>query len=412
MNFIEEFIARGYFHQSTDLDAIKKLLNSNTVSAYIGFDATADSLHVGSLMQIMILRMLQKYNHRPIIIIGGATTKIGDPSGKDEARQVLSDETIEKNKNGIKQVIAKFVKFGSTDSDGVMLDNNEWLSKLNYINLLRDYGRHFSVNRMLSFDNVKLRLEREQNLSFLEFNYMILQAIDFVELHKNYNCKIQIGGSDQWGNIVNGIELNRRMGGGSDLYGLTTPLITTSSGVKMGKTQNGAVWLSEDKLSSYDYYQFWRNTEDNDVIKFLKMFTDLPLEEISEYENLTGKEINIAKKRLAFEATKLCHGEERAKLAEQTAMQVFEQGLISNDLPRYEVNRDYIARGTPIYKLFVDAGLVSSGGEAKRLIIAHGAKINDNIVADPMQNISEHHIIDNIIKLSAGKKKHVIVSII
>ena len=326
MDFLEEFEARGFFHQCTDKDVLKKLINSKSIPAYIGFDCTAKSLHVGSLMQIMIFRLMQRHNLKPIVIVGGATTKIGDPSFKDEARKMLDDSAIQENMNGIKSVLAKFIKFGDGAGDALMLNNDEWLANLNYLEFLRDIGPHFSINRMLSFDSVKLRLEREQNLSFLEFNYMLLQAYDFVELYKRYSCRLQIGGSDQWGNIVNGIELNRRLGSKDDIFGLTTPLITTSSGAKMGKTMSGAVWLSEEMLSSYDYYQFWRNTEDLDVIKFMKLFTELPLAEIEKYTTLKGSEINQAKKVLAFEATKLCHGEEKAKLAEETARKIFEEG--------------------------------------------------------------------------------------
>jgi len=411
MDFLEEFEARGFYYQCSDKEALHKLTKSQSISGYIGFDLTAKSLHVGSLMQIMIFRLMQKHGHKPIIIVGGGTTKIGDPSFKDESRKMLSDEVISENMAGIKEVFAKFIKFGSRKNDAILINNDDWLSNLNYLEFLRDIGAHFSVNRMLSFDSVKLRLEREQNLSFLEFNYMILQAYDFVELNKRYGCRLQIGGSDQWGNIINGVELNRRLGQKEEVYGLTTPLITTSSGAKMGKTMSGAVWLSEEMLSVYDYYQFWRNTEDLDVIRFMKLFTEIPLAKIAEYENLTGSQINEAKKILAFEATKLCHGEEKSRLAEETARKMFEEGELGSLLPEFLISKSEVTAGMPAYMLFSKSGICESGGEAKRLIQGGGARINDIQVKDAMLVVGEADIKDNVIKLSSGKKKHLVVRV-
>lgn len=412
MDFIEEFIARGFYHQATDLEGLKKLTSDNKVSAYIGFDPTASSLHVGNLMQVMIFRLLQKHGHRPIVIVGGGTVKVGDPSGKDEMRKLLDDNSINENLNGIKASLAKFIKFGEHENEAIILNNDQWLQKLNYIEFLRDFGKHFSINRMLKFDSVKLRLEREQNLSFLEFNYMLLQAYDFVELHKNYNCRIQLGGSDQWGNIVSGVELNRRLGL-KEIFGLTTPLITTASGAKMGKSANGAVWLSEALLSPYDYYQFWRNTDDRDVIKFIKLFTEIPLEKIEEYSKYEGNKINEVKKILAFEATKLCHGEEQALLAADTAIKMFEENSLSNNLPTIELSKEELLKGISAYILFHKSSLTESGGEAKRLIIGNGAKVNDQVINDENMKITlDHCNLEGIIKLSAGKKRHALIKAI
>lgn len=412
MDFIQEFIARGFYHQATDLEALKELTSKQKITAYIGFDPTASSLHVGNLMQIMMLRLLQKHGHRPIVIVGGGTVKVGDPSGKDEMRKILSDQTIEDNMKGIQANIAKFIRFGNEKNDALMLNNDTWLKDLNYLEFLRDYGRHFSMNRMLKFDSVKLRLEREQNLSFLEFNYMLLQAYDFVELHRKFDCRLQIGGSDQWGNIVNGTELNRRLEL-KDIFGLTTPLITTASGAKMGKTANGAVWLSEELLSPYDYYQFWRNSDDRDVIKFLKLFTDLSLEEIDKYSKYEGAKINEVKKILAFEATKLCHGEDAANVAAETAIKMFEQNSISEDLPTLELKQDELEKSLPAYLAFFKAGLAESGGEARRLIRGNGAKVNDLVISDENTpiNLSLCNA-DGIIKLSAGKKRHALIKLV
>ncbi|MDH5747790.1 MAG: tyrosine--tRNA ligase, partial [Rhodospirillales bacterium] len=347
-DFIKIATERGFFHQCTDLEALDDLASKEIVSAYIGFDCTAPSLHAGSLVSIMLLRALQQSGHKPIVLMGGGTTKVGDPSGKDESRQLLSEEQIAANMNGIKQVFSKFLTFGDGPTDAIMVNNADWLDELQYIPFLRDYGRHFSINRMLGFESVKLRLEREHPLTFLEFNYMILQAYDFLELSRRQNCLLQMGGSDQWGNIVNGVELGRRIDNRS-LYGLTTPLLTTSSGAKMGKTAAGAVWLNEDMLSAYDYWQYWRNTEDDDVGRFMKLFTDLPLDEIERQEKLEGNEINEAKKTLATEATKLCHGAEAAKGAAETARKTFEEGTLGEDLPSVNVPRAELDQGIPAF---------------------------------------------------------------
>ena len=410
MDFIEEFIARGFFHQATDIDALKKLTSTNKITAYIGFDPTAKSLHVGNLMQIMMLRLLQKHGHRPIVLVGGGTVKVGDPSGKDETRKILTDEGMNDNIEAIQSSLSKFIKFGS--SDAIMLNNDDWLKKINYIEFLRDYGRHFSINRMLKFDSVKLRLEREQNLSFLEFNYMLLQAYDFVELNRKYDCRLQMGGSDQWGNIINGVELSRRLEG-EELFGLTTPLLTTANGVKMGKSVNGAVWLSEELLSPYDYYQFWRNTDDRDVIKFLKIFTEIPLDEIEIHAKCEGSEINVVKKLLAFEATKLCHGEELAKQAEDTALKMFESNVLAEDIPTIEIDKEELSKGVPAYVIFHKSNLAQSGGEARRLIRGNGAKINDILIKDENMLVNHFHCNDDgVIKLAAGKKRHALVKVI
>ena len=408
--FLQEFKQRGFFKQATDDSGLDKLLSNAGQKAYIGFDCTADSLHVGSLLQIMILRMLQRHGHTPIILLGGGTTKIGDPSGKDATRPVLTPELIERNKQGIRSVIEKFI-----DPDKcIIVDNNDWLEKLNYIEFLRDVGRHFSVNRMLSFDSVKLRLDRDQSLTFIEFNYMILQAYDFVELYNKHDCRIQIGGSDQWGNIVNGVELNRRLNEGKakELYGLTTPLIATASGAKMGKTASGAVWLDEERKSPYDYYQFWRNTEDADVKRFLLYFTDLPLDKIEELGQLQGADINEAKKVLAFEATKLCHGEEAAKTAANTAQKLFEQGVAGGDLPTFEVPKSRL-NDMQIAEAFTLSGLAATNGEVKRLVKGGGAKINDAKVNAHNETINDK-MCDNdfTIKISSGKKKHAIIKFV
>jgi tyrosyl-tRNA synthetase len=412
MNFIEEFIVRGFYHQATDLESLKRLTKDSKITAYIGFDPTAKSLHVGNLMQIMTLRLLQKHGHRPLVIVGGGTAKVGDPSGKDEMRKILTDSDLADNIAGIKNSLSKFIKFGDNPNEALLLNNDVWLREINYIDYLRDYGKHFSVNRMLKFDSVKLRLEREQNLSFLEFNYMLLQAYDFAELNKRYKCRLQLGGSDQWGNIINGVELNRRLGG-EEVYGLTTPLITTANGAKMGKTAGGAMWLSEELLSPYDYYQFWRNTDDRDVIKFLKIFSDLSLEKIEEYAKYEGNKINEVKKILAFEATKLCHGEDLATQAAETAVKMFEEKSLSVDLPTIEITRLELDEGTSAYLIFQRSGLTSSGGEARRLIRGKGAKINDQVVLD--ENIAINSSFcneDKMIKLSAGKKKHALIKLV
>ncbi len=404
--FMKTFQERGYMHQCTDLEALDAAFAEKPVTAYIGFDCTARSLHVGSLMQIMILRHMQKSGHKPIVLMGGGTTKVGDPSGKDESRPVITDEIIQDNMDGIRQVFEKFITFGDGPTDAVMVNNDDWLSSLEYIPFLREYGRHFSINRMLTFDSVKLRLEREQSLSFLEFNYMILQAYDFVELKKRHDCMLQIGGSDQWGNIVNGTELGRRTNG-FNLYGLTTPLLTTSSGAKMGKTAAGAIWLNEDMLSAYDYWQFWRNTEDADVGKFLRLFTELPLDEIARLEALEGAELNDAKKILAGECTRLAHGEEAALRAAETARKTFEAGETAENLPTTEIAKSELDEGVPVFALFNRVGLCASSSEARKLIKGGGARLNDEKIADEKQILTSADVSDaGRIKLSAGKKRH------
>ncbi|MFO7483026.1 tyrosine--tRNA ligase [Oceanibaculum nanhaiense] len=408
-DFLRTIVERGYMHQCTDLDALDgEMAKGTPVPAYIGFDATADSLHVGSLVQIMMLRQLQKTGHKPVVLMGGGTSRIGDPSFRDEARKLLSDADIQRNLDGIKRVFGKYLTFGDGPTDAVMVNNADWLDKLEYISFLRDYGRHFSINRMLSFESVKIRLEREQSLSFLEFNYMILQAYDFVELWRRGGVQLQMGGSDQWGNIVNGIELGRRVEDAA-LYGLTSPLITTASGAKMGKTANGAVWLNDDRLSPYDFWQFWRNTEDADVGRFLRLFTELPLDEIARLEALDGAEINEAKKMLAFEATRLCHGEEAANEAAETARRTFEEGATAEGLPTVEIPQAQLAGGLPAYEALRLAGLAASNGEARRLIKGGGARLNDAVIADENQALSHADLADGVIKLSAGKKRHALL---
>ena len=408
-DFLRDFIARGYFHQCTDLEALDALARKGRISGYIGFDATADSLHVGNLVQIMLLRRLQQHGHRPIVLMGGGTTKIGDPSGKDESRKLLSAADIDSNIAGIRQVFTQFLGFGEGPSDAVMVNNADWLDGLAYIPFLRDYGRHFSVNRMLGFDSVKLRLEREQPLTFLEFNYMVLQAYDFLELGRRRDCVLQMGGSDQWGNIVNGVELARRVDNRT-LFGLTTPLITTAGGAKMGKTAAGAVWLNADRLSPYDYWQFWRDTADADVGRFLRMFTDLPLEEIARLEKLAGAEINAAKITLATEATKMAHGEAAAEAAAETARRTFGEGSAGDDLPSIEVASADLARGIQAIDLLHRAGLAASKSEARRLIKGGGARVNGEAIADDAAVLTAADVTrEGYIKLSAGKKKHALV---
>jgi tyrosyl-tRNA synthetase len=407
--FMKVMQERGFLHQCTDAEALDKRLSEGVVTCYTGYDATAKSLHVGSLLSIMVMRWFQKLGHRPIVLMGGGTTKVGDPSGKDESRKLLTEADIAANIAGIKQVFTKFIDFGAGKTGAAMVNNAEWLDKLNYIDFLRDYGRHFTINRMLTFDSVKMRLEREQPLTFLEFNYMILQAYDFLELNRKYGCQLQFGGSDQWGNIVNGVELTRRIDQ-KEVFGLTTPLLTTASGAKMGKTAAGAVWLNADMLSPYDYYQFWRNTEDADVGRMLKYFTELPLDEIARLEKLKGAEINESKKVLALEATKLCHGEAAAKAAAETARKTFEEGAAADGLPRIKMSREKLAEGVPAFMLFKDAGLAASGGEARRLIAGGGARVNDEKIESDQRLITLSDLnAEKTIKLSAGKKKHALV---
>ncbi|HVZ27233.1 MAG TPA: tyrosine--tRNA ligase [Rhizomicrobium sp.] len=402
--FLATFWNRGAYYDCSAPDELDKLFQKERVTAYIGFDCTADSLHIGHMIQLMTLRRLQQAGHKPILLMGGGTTKVGDPSGKDETRQLLTSEQIEGNKKSILAGVAHLLRFGSGPSDAVMVDNAEWLDRLEYIPFLRDVGRHFSVNRMLTMDSVQLRLEREQPLSFLEFNYSIMQAYDFVELYRRFGCRLQSSGSDQWGNIVSGIELGRRMEN-VPLYGLTTPLITTASGAKMGKTASGAVWLNAERVSPYGYWQYWRNTEDRDVGRFLKLFTDLPLAEIARLEALEGAELNEAKKVLATEATAILHGRGAAEQAAETARRAFEEGVMAVGLPTISAK---LPEG--ILNLAVAAGLASSNSEARKLIANNGLKLNDAAVSDPRLVVDLAALnTDGVLKLSSGKKKHVLV---
>ena len=406
--FLKTLQARGYIHQITHPDELDAAAAGGVVTAYIGFDATAPSLHVGSLIQIMMLRRLQQAGHKPIVLMGGGTTKVGDPTGKDESRKLLSDADIAANIAGIKQVFSRFLTFGDGPTDAIMVDNDAWLSQFGYVQFLRDFGVHFTINRMLAFDSVKLRLERENPMTFLEFNYMLMQAVDFLELNRKFGCVLQMGGSDQWGNILNGVELTRRVDQKS-AYGLTTPLLATASGTKMGKTMSGAVWLNAEQLSPYDYWQFWRNTEDADVGRFLKLFTDLPLDEIARLESLPGAQINDAKKVLADEATRMAHGEDAARTARDAAEKAFEQGVTSADLPTFEVPASDLSAGIVLANLFADAGLAASRGEARRLAQGGGVKVNDQAEADANRVITQADLIDGVVKLAAGKKKIVLV---
>ena len=407
-DFLSLLAARGQLNQCTDALGLDALMQKETVAGYIGFDCTGPSLHVGNLVQIMTLRRLQQAGGKPIVVMGGGTTQVGDPSGRDETRALLSHEQIETNKKSILKSFERFLKFGDGSSDAIMVDNAEWLDGLSHIPLLRDIGRHFSVNRMLTMDSVKLRLEREQPLTFLEFNYMILQAYDFLELYRRYGCRLQCGGSDQWGNIVMGIELARRVAT-ADLYGVTTPLITTSSGAKMGKTALGAVWLNAEQLSPYDYWQYWRNTEDADMVRFLRLFTDLPEEEIKRLEKLKGEERNEAKKILATEATALAHGRAAADKAAVTARQTFEEGGFAEGLPTFEVEKAKLA-GMPITTLAQLTGLTSSASEARRHIEGGGLRLNDAAVTDVKAAVNLKSLTpEGVIKLSIGRKKHILV---
>ena len=410
-SFLRVMSERDFIHQVTDWKSLDALLSEKNMVAYIGFDCTADSLHVGSLVQIMMLRYFQKCGHRPIVLMGGGTTKVGDPSGKDDARQLLNENEIEKNKQGIKTVFEKYLNFGDGPSDAIMCDNDEWLSGLEYVQFLRDYGRHFSVNRMLSFDSVKLRLDREQPLSFLEFNYMILQAYDFLELSRRFDCSLQMGGSDQWGNIVNGVELARRIDQKS-VFGLTTPLVTTASGAKMGKSAQGAIWLNSDRLSPYDFWQYWRNTEDEDVDRFLKLFTELPLDEIARLSALKGNELNEAKKILAHEVTQLCHGRDAANSVAESARKTFEEGSIGQDLPFIIINKNDLENGVWVIEAMRKLALIQSNGEGRRLIANGGVRVNDTVISDPEKQLNVSDItISGMIKLSAGKKRHALVKL-
>ena len=422
---LRTLVERGFLHQCTDLEGLDATAASSRITGYIGFDATADSLHVGSLIQIMMLRHMQHTGHRPIVLMGGGTTKVGDPSGKDKSRQLLSNEHIAANIAGIRRVFERYLDFG--DDAALMADNSEWLDTLHYIPFLREYGRHFSVNRMLGFESVRQRLDREQPLSFLEFNYMVLQAYDFLELGRRYGCRLQMGGSDQWGNIVCGVELGRRVAG-LELYGLTSPLLATASGAKMGKTADGAVWLNPDRYSPYEYWQYWRNTEDADVGRFLRLFTELPLDEVARLDALEGVEINEAKAMLATEATALCHGREAAEAAKETAERTFGRSHdlrvsasageptvrldLSGGLPTIDLPRTRLDAGVPLYDLLREAGLAKSNSEARRLIRGGGARVNDERFRDETGTVGPDDLTaDGTIKLSAGRKRHALVRV-
>jgi tyrosyl-tRNA synthetase len=412
--FLHVLATRGFIHQVSEPEALDTLARSSTITGYIGFDCTAPSLHVGSLLPIMLLYWLQQTGHRPVALMGGGTTRVGDPSGKDESRRLLSDEDITQNLTGIRAIFSRFLRFAdhspkSAANDAIMANNADWLSALNYIDFLRDIGRHFSINRMLSFDSVKLRLERQQELSFLEFNYMILQAYDFVELYRRYGCVLQMGGSDQWGNIVNGIDLGRRLHN-AQFFAITAPLITTSSGAKMGKTASGAVWLNADQVSPYEYWQYWRNTDDGDVARFLKLFTVLPLDEIERLSALKGSDINEAKKILATQATALVHGRDAADEAAATARTTFEEGGVGITLPTIEVPRAELKKGVPVLNAFVRAGLAASNGEVRRAIANNAVVVNDKRVTSEKAIIGETDVTaDGVVKLSLGRKRHVLL---
>jgi len=408
-DFLRVMQARGYIHQITDIEALDAALTSGVVTAYVGYDCTADSLHIGHLISIMMLRWFQKCGHRPIALMGGGTTKVGDPTDKDQQRPLLTDAVIDANLASIKGTFQKFLAFGDAPADAIMVNNADWLEKLGYVEFLREFGVHFTINRMLTFDSVRLRLEREQPLSFLEFNYMLMQATDFLELSNRFGCSLQMGGSDQWGNIINGVELVRRKAG-RQTFGLTTPLLTTASGEKMGKTVGGAVWLNADRLSPYDYWQMWRNTEDADVGRFLKLFTELPLDEIARLADLRDAEINEAKKVLATEATALLHGRAAAEAAAEAARTTFEAGGLSADLPTMEVARADLEAGLPLATVAADAGLAASRSDARRLAQGGGLRINDAVEKDGQRTLTPADLgPDGVIKLAAGRKKIVLI---
>ncbi len=408
--FLKTLNERGFVHQCTDLSALDEPLSAGPIAAYIGFDATADSLHTGHLLPIMTLRWLQKCGHKPVVLIGGGTTQIGDPSFRDTSRPLLDDEQIAQNIAGLKQLFSRYLTFGDGPTDAVMVDNAEWLDPLRYLPFLRDFGTHFTVNRMLSFDSVRQRLEREQPLTLLEFNYMVLQAFDFLELSRRHRCVLQMGGSDQWGNIVNGIELARRIDQ-RQLFGLTTPLLTTSAGTKMGKTAGGAVWLNADRLSPYEFWQFWRNTEDDDVARFLRLFTEVPLHEVHRLGQLQGAEINEAKRILATEATRLAHGDEAAQKAADTARRAFETGENASGLPSLDISRSELNAGVTLAQLLVRAGLASSKSDARRLVGNSGARLNGDVVRDGDIQVTAADLVGETLKLTAGKKRHVLVHV-
>ncbi|ORE99154.1 tyrosine--tRNA ligase [Aurantimonas sp. 22II-16-19i] len=407
-DFLRTLSERGFIHQVSDESGLDDLFAKETVTAYVGYDATATSLHIGNLISATMLYWLQETGHRPIALMGGGTSMVGDPSFRDEQRKLLTAEAIDQNIAGIKKIFARILRFGDGPTDAMMVNNADWLLKLNYVEFLRDVGRHFSVNRMLSFDSVKIRLDREQSLSFLEFNYMIMQGYDFVELSRRHGCRLQMGGSDQWGNIINGVDLGHRMGT-PQLYALTTPLLTTASGAKMGKTAQGAVWLNGDLFSPYDFWQFFRNTEDADVGRFLKIFTRLPLDEIARLEALGGQEINEAKKILATEAAAIVHGREAAEEAAETARKTFEEGALADTLPTIAIAQSELAAGTGLLALVVQAGLAGSNGEARRHVQGGAVRVNDEPVTDPQTVLSDRDLKDGVVKLSVGRKKHVLV---
>jgi tyrosyl-tRNA synthetase len=410
-DFVRQLVERGFLHQATDLEGLDALATNQRITAYIGFDCTADSLHVGNLVGIMLLRLLQQTGHRPIALVGGGTTKVGDPSGKDESRQLLDDAALASYVAGVRRSLEKFLAFGDGPNDAMLVNNDDWLSQIRYIDFLREYGRHFTINRMLTFDSVRLRLEREQPLTFLEFNYMVMQAYDFLELARRHDCRLQMGGSDQWGNIVNGVELARRVDGRS-LFGATTPLITTAAGAKMGKTAEGAVWLNDDRLPAFDYWQYWRNTADADVGRFLRLFTELPLDEVARLETLRGAELNEAKVVLANEATKLCRGEAAANVAVEAARAVFSSDGDAAGLPTTEVARDDLARGINVADLLTRTGLAASKGEARRLIRGGGARLNDSRIDDEALVVDTAHLQGDQLTLSAGRKRHARVRVV
>tara|TARA_A100001015_G_scaffold314715_1_gene424794 strand:+ start:252 stop:1493 length:1242 start_codon:yes stop_codon:yes gene_type:complete len=410
-NFLSEIQDRGFFHQCTDIKQLEQKISKNSIKAYIGFDCTAQSLHVGSLLQIMCLRLLQKYGHQPIVLLGGGTTLIGDPSGKDSTRKILDKKSINENIKKIKKVFKKLLDNSNKTTKPIFVDNADWLSKLNYIEFLRDIGKHFTINKMLSFDSVKLRLDREQSLSYMEFNYMILQAYDFYKLNNDYDCDLQIGGSDQWGNIVNGVELIRKKNQ-KESFGLTTPLITLASGAKMGKTESGAIWLNEDLLSAYDYWQFWRNTEDKDVKRFLKLFTEIEVNKIEKLIN-NEKDVNKLKILLANNATSILHGKKAAEDSEKTAKETFENKGIGKNLPEFKIKKSYIVKGINVLDLLTLIKIITSKSEARRMINGNGIKINDELVSSDKLNINNSYL-NNLgsIKISIGKKKHFLIKLI
>ena len=410
-DFLNILSQRGFIHQASDLEGLDQKLAKGSLSAYCGYDPTGQSLHAGHMVSIMMLHWFQETGHRPVTLMGGGTAMIGDPSFKDKTRPLLGQTEINSNITSIQKSFAAYIRYDDSKNGAIMANNADWLLKLNYMDFLRDYGTYFTINRMLTFDSVKLRLDREQPLTFLEFNYMIMQGYDFVELNRRYDVTLQMGGSDQWGNIINGVELGRKSAG-MELYALTSPLLTTASGGKMGKTENGAVWLNADMLTPYDYWQYWRNTEDADVGKFMRLFTTLPMDEITKLEALQGAEINEAKKILAFEATRLCHGEQAATEAAETARKTFEQGGVGDNLPSFEIDRARLDQGLSITDLLVESGMLSSKGEARRLVDGGGARANDNPVGDAAHIISSADLTaDGYIKLSAGKKKHTLIRV-